>query len=148
MSQFSANAKRSLIALVIIFSACAAGCQRGDESRHEQEFGHAGSFRDDRGNRLYTIEIRGEPDADAALDNARTYPYTPGQVLAVYYYPRDATIPRDGVTLAKTFPTASNVVHEGRGLDPWRFVYMRGFDGHETFVDCLNTPSHDLCPTG
>jgi hypothetical protein len=81
---------------------------------------------------------------DQARAHAESLPYTQGQVTGAYYYHPGSRIPNDGVTLARDFLAATQVL-DTPGLSQYTYAYVRGFSGQAEFADCDTTPKHDLC---
>jgi hypothetical protein len=104
-----------------------------------------GYFKGKAKNRVFTIEMKAPISKSGALKFAKSKPNTPSQVTAVYFYPAGSTIPADGVTLAKNFFQVNSVLYDTQGLSKWRFAYMKYFNGADSFVDCKESPTNDLC---
>jgi hypothetical protein len=127
----------SIILASLVMTAIGCGGDTGIQ--------RVGYFKDDSRNRIYTFSYTPVATSDAIGEHAATLPYTPGQMLAAYFYPEGSTIPADGVTLAKTLLQANDVLYETPGLSRWRYAFMRSFSGEAKFVDCQDTPKDDLC---
>lgn len=111
-----------------------------------QGFELYGSYKNQSGAMLMTVVADLELARRHALDDARARTPPSSPLSAIYYYPPGTPPPSDQVTRSVGFMTASDHVWNRRAERPWSFVYMRGGDGHEQFVQCDRTPTHDLCP--
>lgn len=108
-------------------------------------FRQAGYMQASNMDRVFTVEMRGDVDANAARRHAQAKPNTPGRMTSVYFYPRGAKIPADGITRSENVFAANKVLYETAGLSKWRYAYMLHRNGRAEFVDCQAEPGNDLC---
>ena len=118
--------------LVVGLVVCAAMSFRA----FADDFRQRGYFKDKSGLRVFSVELGDGVDAGEALAYARQKTYSRGGITAVYFYRPGARMPIDGITLAQSYAEVNRVLYEIAGLDAWRFAYMRGFSGRESFVVC------------
>lgn len=111
----------------------------------QSPFRQAGYLKDAKKNRIYTVSYSpGTPESEIRAYAAKLM-HSQGQLTAAYFYPEGSQIPADGITLAGSILKANEVLYETPGLSNWHFAYMRYFTGNTEFVDCRDTPDHDLC---
>lgn len=103
-----------------------------------------GYFKDDRGNRMYTLELPPGGSAAMARAHAASLAGTNGQTTSAYFYLSGAKMPVDGVTLAKNYFAAMATIDRD-GLSRPVYVYVKNFNGSANFADCLSQPANDLC---
>jgi hypothetical protein len=136
--------------LAIIVFAVIGGLSRnssGDDdysSAATPSISQKGFFQDDRRNRVFTLEMPPGMTAAQAQAHAQSLPYTQGQVTGAYFYRPGSQMPIDGVTLARNFLVATEVL-DTPGLSRYAYAYVRGFNGNATFADCEANPKDDLC---
>lgn len=111
----------------------------------DDHFSEEGSFRDDEGNRIYTIKLDPKASAQKVRLHAERLEFANGKVTAAYFYAEEAVIPLHSVTFASSVEQANRVIEETRGYSPWRYAFMRAPEGQVQFVDCLQTPDDGLC---
>lgn len=115
------------------------------QSSDAPKFRQVGYLKDGVNNRIFTFRIPVSASTNAVRGHAAQLPNTAGQMTAAYYYPEGSVIPADGVTLAGDILEANRVLYETPGLSPWRYAYMRSYNGKVGFYDCEATPKGDLC---
>ena len=129
-------------AVFVVAIALGAACMPEAEPQRIRQIGY---FKDDAGNRVQTWTITPEVTRDDVLEHASAHIKTSGQLFASYYYTVGSRVPGDAVTLASTFVGATDVIFEGQGFAPWKYVYMEPLVGPTTFIDCTADPQDDLC---
>lgn len=139
----------SLILLLIVGGVIysAATGDRSTSSRAQSNFSQKGYFKDEMNNRVFTVAMKKQVGYQLVWDDARKKPNAPGQITAVYYYESSEGMPIDGVTKAKNYTQADNIIRLN-GLSAWRYAYMVNVDGTETKVDCKEEPKSALCKDG
>lgn len=113
-------------------------------STRSTEIRQRGFFKDDRGNRLYTLEIPAGTGASTVQSHASNLTYRAGQAMSAYYYPSGSRLPVDGVTLAKNY-FAALAATDTPGLSRYSFVFIRNLNGTTSFADCTVNPRDALC---
>ncbi|MBW8034199.1 MAG: hypothetical protein FVQ79_00595 [Planctomycetes bacterium] len=119
--------------------------QQSPDDRNIRAFQQSGYFKDGLRNRIFSVKMTGEVNESEVLSFARDRPNTKGQITAVYFYPKGSAIPADGITMAGSVFRANDMLYEMAGLSKWRYAYMKNLNGSETFIDCIDKPTHDLC---
>lgn len=110
---------------------------------NKNSFRQVGYFKDSAKNRIFTIEMKASINKSQAYTFAKNKPYTKGRITVVYFYNKGSVIPADGITMARNIQRVNHVLYDMKGLDPWRYVFMKHRGGDETFVDCKN--NNALC---
>lgn len=95
--------------------------------------------------RVFTISYQQGVTPSAIQAYAKELPHTTGSMTSAYFYKKGSIIPNDGVTLAKSSISATNVIFDTKGLSSWQYVYMIYRTGQESFIDCNKDPTNDLC---
>ncbi|HCA23621.1 MAG TPA: hypothetical protein DEP32_05575 [Pseudomonas sp.] len=132
----------ALVALVVIGSIFGG---RASSDRPDSPTTQAGYFKSASNDRVFTFSYQPSATPTQLRSRADAAAYTQGQMTAVYFYPAGATIPRDGVTTAKSLPQANRVLYELDGMSKWDYAYMRDRSGGVRFIDCKAAPGSDLC---
>ena len=131
-----------LVALIVI-GATFGGSGGSDLSASPATQG--GYFKSPANDRIFTFTYKSSATPSQLRARADSVAYTQGQMTAVYFYPSDATMPRDGITTAKSLFDANRVLYELAGMSKWSYAYMRDRKGDARFVDCRAAPDSDLC---
>lgn len=110
----------------------------------DQRFQQEAYFKNDGSDRIFVFAIEPGVDANDARSHAEGLMNTSGRMTAAYYFDRGASLPRDGVTLARDLVAANAALYDTPGLSSWRFAYVkRGQD--VLFADCRSRPTDSLC---
>jgi len=133
---------KKIISYLILFSLpfLIIGCGSGNKN-----FNQEGYFKNNARNRIFTYSFKSGTTKQEVKEYARNLMNTPGRMTAAYFYPEGSLIPRDGVTLANSMDRVNYVLYDMPGLNKWRYAYMKYFTGSSEFVDCQESPNHDLC---
>jgi hypothetical protein len=110
------------------------------------EFWHAGYFRDDSMNRLFTIAFLPSASISEVQRYARQLTYTPGHTTVAFFYPEGSRIPSTAVTGAASLADAKQALRTVTGASPWRYATLKDASGQLTLVDCEAEPGNALCP--
>lgn len=115
------------------------------EAVGDLEFWHAGYFRDDGMNRLFTIAFL--PSAtEADIERyAGQLMYTPGHTTVAFFYPEGSAIPSTEITGARTLADAKQALRAVTGMSPWRYAALKDEAGGLRLVDCETAPNDPLC---
>ena len=130
---FSRGSLRTIIIMGIVTSTITA-CETATPG-----FSQKGYFKANK-HRIMTFTYPKEACADDIKRHGASRMYTPGRLLAVYYYPEGAPVP--DVTLAQDVLVANDMIAQIGG---YRYVFMRTLRGQIIFVDCEKNRKHDLC---
>tara|TARA_Y100001963_G_scaffold90230_1_gene124457 strand:+ start:151 stop:516 length:366 start_codon:yes stop_codon:yes gene_type:complete len=102
-----------------------------------------GYFKSDMRDRIFTFSILPTTTETQILAHAKKQMNTSGKLTGCYYFPQNARIPRDGITLAKSLYHANEVINDfASGID---YAFLRRGDGNYWFVNCIENPNDDLC---
>lgn len=111
----------------------------------EVQFWHAGYYRDDSMNRLFTIGFLPSATRDEVELYADQLTYTPGHTTAAFFYPEGSRIPSASITNAGNLADAKQAVRTMTGASPWRFAALKDETGVLRLVDCEARPNDPLC---
>lgn len=109
------------------------------------EFWHAGYYRDDTMNRLFTIGFLPSATKADVERYARQLTYTPGHTTVAFFYPEGSRIPSAGVTQAGNLADAKQALRMVTGASPWRYATLKDENGDLKLVDCEASPNDGLC---
>lgn len=109
------------------------------------EFWHAGYYRDDTMNRLFTIGYLPSASVADVTRYAAQLTYTPGHTTVAFFYPEGSRIPTGPVTQAATLADAKQALRTMTGASPWRYATLKDENGDFRLVDCASTPNDRLC---
>lgn len=109
------------------------------------EFWHAGYYRDDGMNRLFTIAFLPTANHNDVERYARQLTYTPGHTTVAFFYPEGSRIPSTAVTGAANLADAKQALRTVTGASPWRYATLKDENGELRLVDCEAEPNDPLC---
>jgi hypothetical protein len=115
------------------------------EPTGDLEFWHAGYYRDDAMNRLFTIAFLPSASRPDVTRYAKQLTYTPGHTTVALFYPEGSRIPSLAVTNAASLAEAKEALRGVAGASPWRYATLRNEAGELRLVDCQATPGDPLC---
>jgi hypothetical protein len=115
------------------------------ETPGELQFWHAGYYRDDSMNRLFTIGFLPSATRDDVERYADQLTYTPGHTTAAFFYLEGSRIPSASITDARNLADAKQAVRTMTGASPWRFAALKDETGVLRLVDCEVRPNDPLC---
>ena len=113
-------------------------------SKNNDFFKRVGYFKGNK-DRVFTIQYQNSVTPSTIQVYADNLPHTLGSMTSAYFYKAGSVIPNDGVTLANGSISATNVIFDTSGLSSWQYVYIIFRTGQKDFIDCIKTPSNDLC---
>jgi hypothetical protein len=111
----------------------------------ELEFWHAGYYRDDAMNRLFTIAFLPAASPDDVERYADQLTHTPGYTTAAFFYAEGSMIPSASITDARSLADAKQALRTMTGASPWRFAALKDETGFLRLVDCVAQPNDPLC---
>jgi hypothetical protein len=109
------------------------------------EFWHAGYYRDDAMNRLFTIEFLPSASRADVKRYAGQLTHTAGHTTVAFFYPEGSRIPSTAITGASSLAEAKQAIRTVTGASPWRFATRMDEEGELTLVDCEAEPNDPLC---
>jgi len=115
------------------------------EATGDLEFWHAGYYRDDALNRLFTIAFLPSATQADVKRYAAQLTYTPGHTTAAFFYPEGSRIPSATITDARNLAEAKQALRTMTGASPWRYATLKDEAGQLRFVDCEAQPNDPLC---
>ena len=115
------------------------------EAVGDLEFWHAGYFRDDGMNRLFTIAFLPSATEGDIKDYAGQLMYTPGHTTGAFFYPEGSAIPSTEITGARNLADAKQALRAVTGMSPWRYATLKDEAGELRLVDCEAAPNDPLC---
>jgi hypothetical protein len=115
------------------------------ETPGELQFWHAGYYRDDSMNRLFTIAFLPTASRADVERYADQLTYTPGHTTAAFFYPEGSMIPSASITDAGNLADAKQALRTMTGASPWRFAALKDETGALRLVDCEMRPNDPLC---
>jgi hypothetical protein len=111
----------------------------------ELEFWHAGYYRDDAMNRLFTIGFLPRVGEAEIRRYAKQLTYTPGHTTVAFFYVEGSRIPGAGITNATSLADAKQALRTLTGASPWRYATLKDEAGVLRLVDCTLAPNDALC---
>jgi len=115
------------------------------EPAADLEFWHAGYYRDDTMNRLFTIAFLPSATESDVVRYAEQLTYTQGHTTVAFFYPEDSRIPSTAVIDAASLADAKQALRAVTGASPWRYATLRDESGTLRLVDCESAPNDALC---
>jgi hypothetical protein len=109
------------------------------------EFWHAGYYRDDTMNRLFTIAFLPSASRADVKRYADQLTHTPGHTTVAFFYPEGSRIPSTAITGASSLAEAKQAIGTVTGASPWRFATLKDENGKLKLVDCESEPNDPLC---
>jgi hypothetical protein len=105
-----------------------------------------GAFlRDVNNNQVFTFAVPASTSLDAVRQHVRSFLLESGATTAAYYFMLNDSSSSRAIAFAEDVSDANHMLYEKPGISTWRFVYAKGQDGTELFVDCQITPADRLC---
>lgn len=98
-------------------------------------------------NRIMIFQFSGLPSSEEMLGYLKkNQPMnTDRRMTAAYFFPKGSVMPQSGFSSCSSIFQANKFLYEKMDINPWGFAYMIGFNGARTFVNCMESPKHDLC---
>jgi hypothetical protein len=115
------------------------------EPAGDLEFWHAGYYRDDAMNRLFTIAFLPSASRADVKRYAGQLTYTPGHTTMALFYPEGSNIPIIRVSDAAGLAGAKQALRAVPGASPWHYAALKDEAGELRLVDCTATPNDALC---
>lgn len=116
-----------------------------DDLNGALEFWHAGYYRDNDLNRLFTIAFLPSVSRADVKRYAGQLTHTPGYTTVAFFYPEGSRIPSTDVTRAQNLADAKQALRTMTGASSWRYAARKDEDGNLELVDCEDTANHRLC---
>jgi hypothetical protein len=111
----------------------------------DADFWHAGYFRDEGMNRLFTIAYQPVATEADVRRYAAQLTYTPGKTTVGFFYAEGSRIPSAGITDAQSLADAKQALRTMTGASPWRYAALKDEQGELRLVDCEASPGDSLC---
>jgi hypothetical protein len=117
----------------------------GQDTASATDFWHAGYFRDEAMNRLFTVAYQAPATEQDVREYAAQLTYTPGQTTVAFFYAEGSRIPSAGITDASSLADAKQAMRTMPGASPWRYAALKNEQGELRLVDCEASPGDSLC---